>query len=99
MTIDGIKLGPVMVRYLMAQNSMPHIADRVQSVDCATWGAPVFDRGALAFTPMAIRKCHRCGSAVRPGTRLKKCDRQSAGRDSEAIGILGSPLAAGNSAA
>jgi hypothetical protein len=70
-TIDGIKLDPVMVRYLMAQNSMPHIADRVQPVGCAKCGAYAFDRGALAFTPMPIRKCHRCGNTVRSGARLR----------------------------
>jgi hypothetical protein len=70
-TIDGIKLDPVMVRCLMAQNSMPHIANRVQSVDCTECGASAFDRGTLAFTPMPTRTCHRCGSAVRSGTRLR----------------------------
>lgn len=70
-TIDGIKLNPVMVRYLMAQNSMPHIADRIQAADCANCGAAAFDRGALAFTPMPTRKCQRCGHAVRSSTRLR----------------------------
>jgi len=70
-TIDGIKLDPVMVRYLMAQNSMPHLADRVQSLVCAKCGASAFDRGIFAFTPTPVRKCQRCGKAVLSGSRLR----------------------------
>jgi len=70
-TIDGVRLDPVMVRYLMAQNSMPHIADRVQSIHCPKCEAAAFDRGALGYTPASTRECHKCGSAVRSRTRLR----------------------------
>jgi hypothetical protein len=69
--IDGISLDPMAVRYLMAQNAMPHLAGRVQPLSCSKCGNADLDRDVSGFTPQAVRKCTKCGSSVKSSTRLK----------------------------
>jgi len=71
-TIDGIKLDPVMVRLLMAQNTLPHLKDRVISLICGKCGEAVFDTGERAFTPVARRACAGCGAVVKGRGRKRK---------------------------
>jgi NAD-dependent SIR2 family protein deacetylase len=70
-TIDGIELNPLMVRVLMAQNTLPHLRGRVQSLYCDHCGKAVFDKGATAFTPVGLRQCTRCTKSVRSRGRLR----------------------------
>ncbi len=60
-TIDDIKLDPVMVRVLMAQNVMPLLKGRVLSIDCPNCGHPGFDAGEAAYVPAAMHICSECG--------------------------------------
>lgn len=60
-TIDDIQLDPVMVRVLMAQNVMPSLKDRLQSMNCTACGHPHFDSGEPAFVPSAMHTCSECG--------------------------------------
>jgi hypothetical protein len=71
-TIDGVKLDTLTVQYLMAQNTMPHLSGRVQTLHCRECSHPAFDRGEMAFTPSAVRACARCGAEVRSATRTRK---------------------------
>ena len=60
-TVDGVRLDPVMVRVLMAQNVMPSLKGRVRSMDCANCGHPQFDAGEAAYLPAAMHTCSECG--------------------------------------
>ena len=60
-TIDGIKLDPVMVRVLMAQKVMPSLKGRVRSMDCPHCGQPGFDTGEAAYLPGPTHICSECG--------------------------------------
>lgn len=60
-TIDGVKLDPVMVRVLMAQNVMPSLKGRVRSMDCSNCGQPGFDCGEAAYLPTSMHTCPECG--------------------------------------
>jgi hypothetical protein len=70
--IDGMELDPLMVRLLMAQNTLPHLNGRVQSLTCDDCGASVFSTGEKGFTPVAFHECMRCGRTVRSRGRLRK---------------------------
>jgi hypothetical protein len=70
-TIDGVKLNAQMVRFLMAQNSMPHLWGRVQALCCGNCGIDAFDQGSSAYSPRALRACQRCGEAVRSKGRIR----------------------------
>ena len=61
MTIDGIRLDPVMVRVLMAQNVMPSLKGRILSMDCPDCGHPGFDVGEAAYEPAEMHTCAECG--------------------------------------
>ncbi len=60
-TIDGIKIDPVMVRVLMAQKVMPSLKGRIQSMDCPHCGEPGFDAGEAAYVPGPTHICSECG--------------------------------------
>jgi transposase-like protein len=60
-TIDGIKLDPVMVRVLMAQNVLPSLKGRVTSLDCPHCGQPGVDQGEAAYVPRQNHACSECG--------------------------------------
>ena len=70
--IDGVRLDPRMVRILMAQSALPHIAGRVAAVRCGTCGETQFAAGANAFTPSSEHVCSRCGHSVAARGRLRK---------------------------
>ena len=60
-TIDGIRLDPVMVRVLMAQNVMPSLKSRVRSMNCTNCGHSQFDLGEAAYVPLPRHTCSECG--------------------------------------
>jgi NAD-dependent SIR2 family protein deacetylase len=71
-TIDGVRLDPLMVRVLMAQNTLPHLAGRIMSVPCKTCGQELFSTGENAFSPAARHTCPRCGDSSQPVSRFRK---------------------------
>jgi hypothetical protein len=70
-TLDGIKLDPVMVRVLMAQNVMPSLKDRVRSMSCPNCGHAGFDVGEAAYSPSPIHTCSECGGQFPSRGRLR----------------------------
>ena len=71
-TIDNISLDSHMVRYLMAQNCLPHLKPRVVTVTCNFCGNSHFDVGDSAFKPSIVKRCKYCEKEIRTNTRLKK---------------------------
>jgi hypothetical protein len=71
-TIDGVTLDPTMVRTLMAQNGLPHIAGRLFSMRCMACGRPAFDEDEDAFTPEIGRRCSHCGGDLTGSGRVRK---------------------------
>lgn len=71
-TIDGIKLDPVMVRILMAQSALPHIAGRLSDIRCPECGEAHFDTGENAFTPHDKYLCSSCGHEFPSKGRMRK---------------------------
>jgi hypothetical protein len=71
-TIDGVELDPLLVRLLMAQNTLPHLKDRVQSLSCDHCGESVFSTGEAGFTPVLPHGCVHCGHTVRSRGRFRK---------------------------
>jgi hypothetical protein len=71
-TIDGVTLDPAMVRTLMAQNALPHIAGRVFSMQCVDCNRPAFDEDEEAFTPEVGRRCSQCGGNLTGSGRVRK---------------------------
>lgn len=70
--IDGASLNPVMVRTLMAQKSLPHLENRVVTLRCDGCDALEFSAGEQAYTPMAGRRCSKCGDRLVGPGRLRK---------------------------
>jgi hypothetical protein len=70
--IDGVRLDPVMVRTLMAQNSLPHLEARVVPLTCDRCGGMEFSAGEQAFTPVVGRACSKCGGRLSGPTRLRR---------------------------
>lgn len=70
--IDGIDLDPTMVRTLMAQSALPHIADRVVSMLCPKCDEPHFASGEQAFTPNTAHRCTRCQHEFATKGKLRK---------------------------
>jgi hypothetical protein len=70
--IDGVKLDPVMVRTLMAQNSLPHLENRVVLLKCDYCTAMEFSAGEQAFTPVGGRTCSKCDGHLSGPTRLRR---------------------------
>lgn len=71
-TIDGITLDPAMVRTLMAQSALPHIAGRLSDARCPRCDKSHFDTGELAFTPHDKYSCSGCGHEFPSRGRLRK---------------------------
>jgi hypothetical protein len=71
-TIDGIGLDPMMVRVLMAQNTLPHLNGRVRSMECGRCGEGLLSTGDLAFTAATEHTCAFCGQVVRAIGRVRK---------------------------
>ena len=70
--IDGLKLDPSMVRTFMAQNCLPHLKDRVVSLQCTNCNNLCFDEGTAAFTPATDHTCSKCGDTVKFKYKIKK---------------------------
>jgi hypothetical protein len=70
--VDGVRLDPVMVRTLMAQNSLPHLESRVVPLECSSCGAMEFSASEQAFAPVVGRTCSKCGGRLNGPTRLRK---------------------------
>ena len=70
-TIDGVRLDPVMVRVLMAQNAMPSLENRVRSMNCTNCGHSHFDLGEAAYTPLPKHTCSECSYQFRTPGRLR----------------------------
>jgi transposase-like protein len=70
--IDGVSLDPMMVRTLMAQSALPHIAGRVRGLTCPRCRQTHFSSGEAAFSPMAKHSCTRCRHAFVSSGRLRK---------------------------
>lgn len=71
-TIDGVDLSPTMVRFLMAQNALPHLRERVVSFSCLSCGESVFSSGLGALDPRVHHRCNNCSALVRaPGRRRR----------------------------
>jgi hypothetical protein len=70
--IDGVELDPIMVRTLMAQNSLPHLETRVVSLKCDSCGEMEFNVGEHAFTPAVGRRCSKCDDHLTGPTRLRR---------------------------
>jgi transposase-like protein len=70
-TIDGIRLDPVTVRVLMAQNVMPSLESRVRSMNCTNCGHSHFDLGEAAYVPLPRHTCSECGRQFRTPGRLR----------------------------
>jgi hypothetical protein len=60
--IDGVLLDEKHVQYLMAQSSLPHLANKIVSLKCTECGHPHFDQGDQAFFPHIEHECEACGS-------------------------------------
>src|SRR5205814_1349703 len=71
-TIDGVSLDPAMVRFFMAQNTMPHLTCRVVSADCPSCHHPKFSSGQMATTPVIEQVCERCGREFAAHNRFRK---------------------------
>lgn len=71
-TIDGVTLDPAMVRTLMAQYALPHIAGRVFSMRCANCKRSAFDEDEGAFTPEVGRRCSQCGGNLTGSGKVRK---------------------------
>lgn len=70
--IDGVTLDPTMVRTLMAQNALPHLAGRVFSMECVNCNHRAFDEDTEAFTPEVGRRCPQCGGNLTGSGRVRK---------------------------
>jgi transposase-like protein len=71
-SIDNVKLDPLMVRILVAQNTLPSIKHRVLSAECPSCKVPHFSIGELAFTPVASHRCKACGEQFATRGKLRK---------------------------
>jgi predicted nucleic acid-binding Zn-ribbon protein len=71
-TIDGVSLDPFMVRMTMAQSALPHLKERVVTVDCPSCGDALLSTGELAFTPVPRHQCIQCGHEFTAPGRLRK---------------------------
>ena len=69
--IDGVRLDPVMVRVLMAQNVLPSLNGRVRSMDCPHCGQPGFDVGEAAYVPAPMHICLDCGHQFSTPGRIR----------------------------
>lgn len=71
--IDEIDINADMVRILMAQMALPHLAGRIIDISCSNCGTPHFDTATWAYTPHTTHTCESCGANFGSGRRLRKC--------------------------
>jgi hypothetical protein len=70
--IDDVRLDPIMVHTLMAQNSLSHLEARVVPLKCSRCGRMEFSDGEHAFTPAVARICSKCQGKLTGPTRLRR---------------------------
>jgi transposase-like protein len=70
-TIDDISLDPLMVRILMAQKSLPHILQRLVSINCPSCKEGHFDVSESAFTAKKSFVCRYCDCEFPSRGRLR----------------------------
>lgn len=70
-SIDGIRLEPRMTRFLMAQQTLPHLKGRIAAIQCPSCGRKARDTGTLAVEPRSNRGCARCGESLRAPGRFR----------------------------
>ena len=70
--VDGQLLQPAIVRTLMAQSALPHLAGRVLSMRCRGCAGEAFDAGAAAFSPAVVHTCTTCGGEVVGAGRFRR---------------------------
>jgi transposase-like protein len=59
-TVDGIELNESHVQHFMAQQALPHLANKVVSLKCPRCDFPHFDEGELGFFPHIDHECAQC---------------------------------------
>ena len=69
--IDGVRLDPVMVRVLMAQNVLPSLRGRVQSMTCPNCGHSQFDASEAAYVAGPTHICLECGGLFPTPGRMR----------------------------
>lgn len=70
--IDGVELDANQVRMLMAQNVMPSLNGRIQSVVCSSCGESHIDEHEAAYTPSSDRNCQSCETQLHSRGRYRK---------------------------
>ena len=69
--MDGIMLDEAMTRHLMAQQSLPYLANKITCLRCPTCQEFHFDADRTGFFPHKNHHCEHCGSHFcGPGRRL-----------------------------
>jgi hypothetical protein len=68
--IDGVELDEEQVKYLMAQQALPHLANKIVGLQCPDCREPHFDQGDCAVFPHIDHDCANCGAFFSsPGQR------------------------------
>lgn len=70
--IDGVTLDANQIRTLMAQNVMPSLDNRIQSIICCDCDQAYIDEGEAAFTPSSDRNCRSCATQLHSNGRYRK---------------------------
>jgi len=70
-TIDGIVLDDMMLRYYGVQQGMAYLAKYMVTLTCPGCLKEHFDTGADALTPHKVHVCEHCGHTFSDGTRYK----------------------------
>ncbi len=61
--IDGVRVDPDALRYLMAQQALTYLVSHLTALTCPSCGADHFDKGDLALDPHEHHMCQQCGAA------------------------------------
>ena len=69
--IDDVPLDNGMVRYLMAQQALPKLSGKIESLACPHCGDAHFDQGEMAFEPHGEHICEHCGGTFHPRGRRR----------------------------
>jgi hypothetical protein len=70
--IDGIRLDSVMVRLLMAQNTLPSLRHRVRSLICPKCNSAIRAIGTAAYSPTSNQQCSHCAYEFATSGRIRK---------------------------
>jgi hypothetical protein len=83
--IDGVRLDASKLRLLMAQSTLPHLAERVAHTQCDGCGRSDTTSHEEPFEPRVGHHCQHCGSPLRIRGRMKKVVLNSAARTLEQL--------------